>query len=305
MNITRYLRKILQSRCELRLTNGLRTSGRPNPFNSQEDAVPQSKPHAARFPAHQNVDTISTTLIPVITSPSPPTASEPLDIDWSQEMHQIRADESRSILQPAADHFDATTATPNTRPAHNLAAYVKKSPTLQRLIELGVDLHSIERRNGLAEFVLRLDFERDIQPHLRFLSDVGLAGDQLGAFVSRNPLIFKEDLETLTTRINYLQSKRFAATDIGRIVRTNPHWLMFSTQRIDGRLGFFQRQFELSGSEMRQLVVRNARLVTYGLEAVRRSSFVMREEFGFDAAEVKRLLLSAPKLWMMSEMTLY
>lgn len=41
-------------------------------------------------------------------------------------------------------------------PSFNLAAYVNNSSTLQQFLSLGVDLHSIERRKGLGDFVLKL-----------------------------------------------------------------------------------------------------------------------------------------------------
>lgn len=247
----------------------------------------------ARNPPQQRV---------VVESTPKPVAHTPSDneIDWNREMEIIRASESRSVIAPV-DDIDESTAYPLTRPSHNLAAYVKRSDVLQKLIALGVDLHQIERRNGLAKFVANLDFEVNVQPHLRFLSDIGLPTDALGKFLTKNPLIFKESLDDLTTRVNYLESKMFKPTEIGRIVEKNPFWLMFSTQRIDGRLGYFQRTFDLSGPEVRKLCLRQPRLITYGLEAVRRNSFVIQEELGFAEAETKELLLAAPKLWMMSK----
>lgn len=306
MNITRTLKQLLlvQQHTPKLVVQTLRTLGRPQ---SIVDRIANENPRSTHpEPArhHQPAVILQHVIAPPTTTAASPNPSDALDIDWSHEMHAIRSAESRSILEPlplSADSFDPSTAVPNIRPAHNLAAYVKKSVPLQQFIQLGVDLSRIERRKGLADFVLRLDWQRDIQPHLRFLRDVGVPADGLGAFVTRNPLIFKEDLAALQTRINYLQSKQFEPAQIARIVTANPFWLMFRTQRIDGRLGFFQAQFQLSGAEVRQLAVRQPRLLTYGLEAVRRNSFVVREELGFSADETKRLLLAAPKLWMMSE----
>lgn len=247
----------------------------------------------------RNPHPLQSTVVEVIPKPLSQNIPDDSEIDWNREMKAIRATESRSVIAPI-DDFDASTAFPLTRPSHNLAAYVKRSEVLQKLIALGVDLHRIERRNGLAKFVANLDFDVHVKPHLRFLSDIGLPADALGKFLTKNPLIFKESLEDLTTRINYLQSKLFKASEIERIVELNPYWLMFSTQRIDGRLGFFQKSFELSGPQVRQLVVRQPKLITYSLEAVRKSSFVIQEELGFQPKETKALLLAAPKLWMMS-----
>lgn len=307
MNITRHIHRLLLAslRCQPTCTRNLRNSGgRQPPTHITSSHQRSSESDLSADTRQPPTNYLARATLPSANKPLPPPPSDSLtehDIDWTHEMQRIRAEESaRSVLAPAAADFDATTAAPLTRPAHNLAAYVKRSHTLQQLLQLGVDLHRIERRNGLADFVLRLDFERDVQPRIRFLVDVGVPADALGVFLTRNPLICREDVDVLTTRVHYLQSKGFAAADIARIVEANPFWLMFSTQRIDGRLGFYQKQFELSGAEVRQLVVRQPKLITYGLDAVRKSSFVVQEELGFSAAEVKRLLLTAPKLWMMS-----
>jgi mTERF domain-containing protein len=67
----------------------------------------------------------------------------------------------------------------------------------------------------------------------RFLHDLGVPSDELGAFITRNPWIFKDDLDDLQVRVNYLQSKKFSAEMITRVVRRNPRWLSFRYS-IDG-----------------------------------------------------------------------
>ncbi|XP_014086298.2 transcription termination factor 3, mitochondrial [Bactrocera oleae] len=185
-------------------------------------------------------------------------------------------------------------------PTFNLAAYVNKSPTLQQFIQLGVDLHSIEKRKGLAKFVLGLEFEKDVKPYLYFLQDQGVSPDIFGEFITKNPLFFKIDLDDLQTRVNYLESKNFTPDQRQRIITRNPFWLMFSTRRIDQRLGYFQKEFRLNGDDVRFLSSKQPRLITYNMEHIRKSSFCIREEMGFDKDELKCLLLNKPRLWMMN-----
>lgn len=267
-------------------------------FESLLQSSTRSLRTLGRLPRSANIPSLG--LIPDQQSTKPIPIVPENEIDWHREMDVIRSNESRSVIAPA-NEVDPSTAYPLTRPSHNLAAFVKRSDTLQKLIHLGVDLHQIEKRKGLAQFVVKLDFEQNVQPHLQFLNDIGLSAASFGAFLTKNPLIIKENLADLTTRVNYLQSKLFTAENIVRIVEKNPFWLSFSTQRIDGRLGYFQKSFDLSGAQVRQLAVRQPKLITYGLDAVRQSSFTIREEFGFGETETKSLLLAAPKLWMMSK----
>uniref|UniRef100_A0A182QXW2 Transcription termination factor 3, mitochondrial n=1 Tax=Anopheles farauti TaxID=69004 RepID=A0A182QXW2_9DIPT len=217
--------------------------------------------------------------------------------DLENEFRQVLREERRSVLEPVPDPVSLE-AYPNTKPAFNFAAYVNKSHTLQQLVALGVELHKLEKRKGIPQFVLGLDFERDVKEHIQFLTDTGVPAEMLGEFLTKNPLIFKEDLGDLETRLNYLQSKRFLPEDIARIVTKNPFWLMLNTKRIDRRLGFFQKTFLLEGTEVRGLASKQPRLITYNLEHVRKNTFTVQEEMGFEKSEVKQLLLAKPRIWM-------
>lgn len=47
-------------------------------------------------------------------------------------------------------------------------------------------------------------------------------------------------------RVAYLQSKSFSKSDITQMVRKAPFLLSFSVERLDNRLGFFQKELELN-----------------------------------------------------------
>lgn len=221
------------------------------------------------------------------------------EIDWNFEMKKLKFEEQqKSVFEP---YEEKTEVAQYLKPTFNLAAYVNKSETLQQFIHLGVDLSKIEKRKGLGDFVLRLDFNKDVKEHLTFLHDVGVPSDELGRFLTTNPLIFKEDLDNLQTRINYLVSKNFKEEQITRVIVKNPFWLMFTTQRIDKRLGFFQKNFGLVGHEVRSLSASQPKLITYQMEHIRKNTFSIKEEMGFTAEETKQLLLNKPRLWMMSK----
>lgn len=183
-------------------------------------------------------------------------------------------------------------------PTFNLAAQVNNSATLQQLVSLGVDLNSIERRKGLGQFVLQLEFEENVKPYLIFLSDQGVSADVFGQLITKNPLLFKESVDNLQTRVEYMKSKRFTAEAITRIITQNPYWLMFSTKRIDRRLGYFQKEFDLSGHDLRLLATKQPRLITYNMEHIRKSVFTLREEMGFTPKELSKLIVRKPRLMM-------
>ncbi|XP_076329993.1 mitochondrial transcription termination factor 3, partial [Tachypleus tridentatus] len=169
---------------------------------------------------------------------------------------------------------------------------------LQELVKLGVDLSCIEKKAGLAKFVLKLDFEKNINNHIQFLHDLGVPSNELGTFLTHNPLIFKESLDDLQVRVNYLESKKFSKDAITRIVSKAPFWLSFSTKRIDRRLGFFQKEFQLTGDELRHVVTRLPKLALWGLHKVKQTNFSIKEEMGFSQEETKLLLIEKPKIWL-------
>jgi mTERF domain-containing protein len=65
--------------------------------------------------------------------------------------------------------------------------------------------------------------------------------------LTRAPALLEQDHEDLKTRVAYLISKRFAAEQIAHIVTHAPRWLCFAVKGIDGRLGYFQKTFGLTG----------------------------------------------------------
>lgn len=146
-------------------------------------------------------------------------------IDWMAEIREL---EDRSVLDPPLSKDLYASVAPALRPTFNFAAYVNNSETLQQLIKLGVDLTKIERRRGLPEFVLKLDFEKDMKNHIQFLhQECGIPMESFGNVLTKNPLIFKESLLDLETRVNYLRSKLFKPMEIARIAELNPYWLMY------------------------------------------------------------------------------
>ncbi|KAG0717104.1 Transcription termination factor 3, mitochondrial [Chionoecetes opilio] len=217
--------------------------------------------------------------------------------NWIDEIQWTRSQKSESVLLPPSDVSDIDVLAPELRPSFNLAAYVNKSYTLQQLMKLGVDLSIWDGRANVSSFILPLDFERHIKQYIVFLHDVGVGADNLGQWLTVNPYILKEKIENLQARISYLETMSFSSEQIARVISKNPYWLLFSTVDIDSRLGFFQQSFELTDKEVRYLTTKQPRLITYSLHSLKRTSFAVLEEMGFEKSEVKSLLLGKPKIW--------
>lgn len=196
---------------------------------------------------------------------------------------------------------DLSTLSPALRPTFNLAAYVNESYSLQQLVKLGVELYKFDSNPKIMEMILKLDFERDMKPYIRFINDCGVPVAELGTFFTKNPMIFTEHVDDLITRINYLEHKNFDKEMITTIIRKNPKWLSHSTIDIDTSLGFFQNKFYLSGDNIRNVVTKLPKLITWPKKSVNLIMFSLNEEMGFNRSERKRLLLTQPKLYTMSK----
>ncbi|VVC92924.1 unnamed protein product [Leptidea sinapis] len=225
------------------------------------------------------------------------------DLCTSASILDVRTNiKSASVLDIHTD--DLSDVVPHHSQSFNLAAYVNTSETLQNLVHLNVNLSKIEKKPYITENILKLDFHRDMKRNILFLKEF-VNVDCIGDFITMNPLILCEPVEDLEVRVNYLQSKSFNIEAIKRIISKNPFWLMFSTVRIDRRLGFFQNKFELNGYDMRYLASKQPKLITYQLNSIITNSFVIKEEMGFNDKEVKSLLLKKPKLWMLNQRSLF
>lgn len=187
---------------------------------------------------------------------------------------------------------------PHATATFNLAKFADDSYTLQQLVKLGVELYKLESDRDVTEMLLTLDFEKDIKPYIQFLHDCGVMPERLGYFITRNPKIFKEDMNDLHTRIRYLRAHHFSPEMIRSIVNKHPPWLSFKTKNIDYRLGHFQNAYKLSGHQVRQLTVTCPKLITYDMNRIRKSSFAVQEEMGFNLIEAQLLLLQAPRVWI-------
>lgn len=186
-------------------------------------------------------------------------------------------------------------------PTFSFAKYANKSRTIKELVKLGVGLYKFEAWDGMVEYILGLDYEQDVKPYIRFLHDCGVPAEYLGEFITKNPNIFKEDMDDLHTRIRYLRAHNFSTQMIKDIICKKPNWLLYTTKDIDNRLSYFQSTFKLNGNEVRALTIKAPKVVTYKMVHLLENTFSIKEEMEFDQQQVKTLLLVVPRIWIKSK----
>lgn len=188
---------------------------------------------------------------------------------------------------------------PALRPfTFDLAYLINESPTLKRFVEMGVDVYRWNQPNAKAKYVLTLDFERDCLQHLVFLNELGIKNKHLNDFLSYNPWIFKETIDDLRVRMNYLESKGFTSEDIRDISIRAPFLLNLSTKMIDTKLNWFIKKFQLTNPDMQNFVVRAPKLLTLPLQDISDTYFKMQAQLGFEHVELQKLFQQYPKLFI-------
>lgn len=197
------------------------------------------------------------------------------------------------VLKPK-ESLDFDAVHKELRPTFNLAAYANKSEVLQELTKLGVKVYKIEKNVELAEYILKLDFRKDIVPIIQFLHDNGVNPDDLGEVISRRPAILKESIDDLNVRINYLQSKKFTKEMITKIITECPLWLSNSVELTDSKLGFLQKTFKLNGDQVRAVASNLPKVVQIPNRDILATKFAFLEEMGFEEYEVKSIIVHNP-----------
>jgi mTERF domain-containing protein len=223
-----------------------------------------------------------------------------LSDNWTDAMKVIRkAEEVFPIDKPSEEDLLQIRA---SRPTMTLASLVQESETLQRLVDFGVAIYHWDKR-GKLPLAVKLDFERDVSPIIRLLTDVGVPVHCITDMLTHNPELLEEEIVDLQARLNYLASKNFTKNQIVSILSLSANWLRYPVKLIDARLGFFQKTFKLSGNEVRQLAVASPRLIAWRHtpNQVRLNVFSLHEEMGFSRDELKTMILACPDLLYVKE----
>ncbi|KAL3889667.1 hypothetical protein ACJMK2_001999 [Sinanodonta woodiana] len=215
-----------------------------------------------------------------------------------QKLLNRHVSDSHHLIVPRVDSDLAKheTSTPLPTSAYNFAAYVDHSETLSSLVKLGVDLSTIEHKGReICDFILKMDFNKDVRPYILFYKQIGVTDDKLGKIITKCPYIFQQELENLQVRINYLKSKKFTSENVTEMVMRKPHILLMSTERLDAKLGFYQKEFKLTGHEVRAAIVKYPKLIIFNKDDIIENKFNFHELMGFSDEQVKRIFVSSPR----------
>lgn len=219
--------------------------------------------------------------------------SEPL---WKEP--QLDNDDDDCLSEEQQMERQIQKLEPLSRPVvYNLAYYVNKSPVLTTFVQMGVFIRKWDNDPSLARLVLNLDLEKNVKPFLIFLHDIGVPSESHAFIITKNPAVFQESMQDLTNRIGYLKSKKFSEEDIVKILCKAPKWLSLNVLEVDSRLGWFQKEFCLTGAELRQVVTERPKLITLPTSIANKVKFGLSDFLDYSPDSLKSLLLKYPKLF--------
>ncbi|ESO95631.1 hypothetical protein LOTGIDRAFT_202320 [Lottia gigantea] len=181
----------------------------------------------------------------------------------------------------------------------SFAALVNENKCLKKLIALQVDLSVVQKRKGIAKYLVACDFEKHIAPHVLFLARLDV--ENIGQYLTKNMDIVLIDLAELENRLNYLKSKGFESKDVSRII-SNSRILLMDVESVDEKLGHLQKMFSLSGKEVREVLTKTPKLMNkpHMLQLIKENKFHCKEFLGFSHMELKTILLDYPGFFMKS-----
>jgi mTERF domain-containing protein len=114
----------------------------------------------------------------------------------------------------------------------------------------------------------------DVKPKLWFLlTQIGVDAEDVGSYLTRNPHFLLQKTSDLWERVNYLKGKKFNSEQIKKIAIGYRYFLNTDVKIIDYRLGWLQKQFHLTGKEVRTLLTKEPRILAFGTGPIQVSIF--------------------------------
>ncbi|XP_060556797.1 transcription termination factor 3, mitochondrial-like [Ruditapes philippinarum] len=179
----------------------------------------------------------------------------------------------------------------------NVAPIVNDTKVLKKMVDLGVSLWVVQKK-GMIDHVLNMNFEKDVVPYILFLKDTGIPAEKIGDVFTECPWIFQHDVHNLHVRVNYLRSKKFSKSQVIKMIDCDPRFLLIPMDKIDAKLGFLQREFQLTGAEVRKIASDMSKLIIAKPVVIKENKFFLKKSLEFTENELKTLLLSCPEVYL-------
>nr|CDS27762.1 zinc transporter 9 [Hymenolepis microstoma] len=226
--------------------------------------------------------------------------------DPSQYCQNLRVEDTVKILRDWLATLDVDQHYPSLPVANNLAALVSHNDCLQKLVSLGADLSKMESQPGVANLLVKTDFETAISPKLWLLTDFGFKLPQISRVMTCIPkTVVKSSTEELASKLKYFTDRRFTSDVVVRMISDQPTILEMSSCEVDKVLASIQTTFSLKADQVRHIAGGAPKCVVQPIKTTKDVFVVLTKMLGFPVAQTREMLIDFPRNRVLSTNTFH
>ncbi|KAI3382201.1 hypothetical protein SNEBB_004781 [Seison nebaliae] len=181
----------------------------------------------------------------------------------------------------------------------NIISYVDRSECLQNLLKLGIPIGKWNRKSNINNWILTIDWKKDVEPLLKYLiSQLNFTVIDCGRLLSKNIHIVRIPIYLIQNRINFLLSYGLCKEEISNSFKSAPYLLNFEVERLENRLNFYERAFDLTREETCLVIGKHAKLLTSKINDVVTVRYTMKYLMELKEDVMKSILLESPNVYL-------
>ncbi|VDD75060.1 unnamed protein product [Mesocestoides corti] len=225
--------------------------------------------------------------------------------DPSKYCQHLGVGSSVSLLQKWIAELDINQLYPRLPDSGNLAALVAHNDCLKKLVRLGVDLSRIESEPGVANLLVKTDFNVSVAPKLWLFADFGFELPLVARIFTRVPkTIIKVSTEEISSRLKYFTDRGFGAKDVIHMVSDQPQILALTSVEVDRRLGTLMNTFHLNADQVRHIAKEAPKCIVQETKSTKDVFVVLTKMMGFPVATARQMVNDFPPIVMSSNRVL-
>ncbi|KAL5969137.1 Transcription termination factor 3 mitochondrial [Taenia solium] len=225
--------------------------------------------------------------------------------DPSQYCQDLGVKNSVAILENWIKNLDIDRHYPRLPEAGNLAALVPHNECLRKLVELGADLSRMEMEPGVANLLVKTDFNTTIAPKLWHLSSFGFELPHLSRIMTCVPKsIIKLSVEEIASRLKYFTDREFSSSDVIGMVTDQPTVLALTSCEVDRQLGMLMNLFAFKAHEVRHVASEAPKCIVQPVKSTKDVFVVLTKMMDFSVPSARQMVIAFPRIILSSNRVL-
>lgn len=225
--------------------------------------------------------------------------------DPSQYCQNFGIETSLVILENWIKKLDIDKHYPQLPEASNLAPLVPHNECLRKLVELGADLSRMESEPGVANLLVKTDFNTAIAPKLWLLCNFGFELPHVSRIMTRVPKsIIKLSVEEIASRLKYFSDRGFSSNDVIRMVSDQPMILALTSCEVDRHLGTLMNVFDFKADEVRHVASEAPACIVQPVKSTKNVFVVLTKMLDFSVASARQMIIAFPRMILSSNRVL-